>query len=173
MSGSRWAGIRPLTRQRYTSLGACLLGSLLGVLVPEFALAAEWSVRPAISAAVGRDNNPLLLVGAHESSNVTALTPSMRIEGRTERSSIDVRLLLNYENYSSDQVENSDRQILTFNSFSQTSERNRFGLNGEFRRDDLRQTVNGGTTASGDSDVGLVQTKVTRDWRSLCQVPVS
>lgn len=167
MSGTEREGIRSLAGRCGTTGGAYLLGCVLGLLAPEFAWPAEWSVQPAISTAVGHDSNPLLLIGAHESSNVAELTPSMRIEGKTERSGIDIGLLLNYENYSSDQVENADRQILTFNSFSQTSERNKLGLNGEFRRDDLRQTVNGLTTSGGDSDVGLVQSNVTRDWRSL------
>ena len=145
---------------------------IVGIAVAGFSAAgwgAEWSVQPAVGVSVGRESNPLLTTATHESSTVTWVTPSMRIQGRTELSEIDLGLVLNYKNYSTDQVEDSDQQILSLNAFTQTSERTRLGLVGEFRRDNLRETVNTGTSASSgsDADVGLLQANVTRDRRNL------
>ncbi|OGI61642.1 MAG: hypothetical protein A2W18_15110 [Candidatus Muproteobacteria bacterium RBG_16_60_9] len=145
---------------------------IVGIAVAGFSAAgwgAEWSVQPAVGVSVGRESNPLLTTATHESSTVTWVTPSMRIQGRTELSEIDLGLVLTYKDYSTDQVEDADQQILSLNSFTQTSERTRLGLVGEFRRDNLRETVNTGTSASsgGDADVGLQQANVTRDRRNL------
>jgi hypothetical protein len=125
---------------------------------------AEWSVQPSVSGAVGHDSNPLLVTVPHESTTVATVTPTMHVLGRTERSDVDLGLVLNYYNYSSNQVEDTNRQILLLNSSTQTSERTKLGLDGELRRDDLRQTVftGSGTSNEGDADVGLIQTKVER-----------
>jgi len=169
MNSSRRAGRSYGTKWPAARAGVSLVIGLAGGIVPGAGWGAEWSVQPAVSAAVGHDSNPLLAIGAHESSSVASITPSMRIRGKTERSGIDVGLALNYRYYSSDQVEDSDRQILSFNSFSQTSERTKLGLSGEFRRDDLRQITDSAVDVDGgrDSDVGLIQTDVTRNWRTL------
>ena len=130
---------------------------------------AEWSVQPLVRVAAGRDSNPTLTTGSHESTTVTTVTPLMHVRGQTELSGIDVGLALNYNNYSSSQVEDTDQQILTLESSTRTSERTTLGLSGELRRDDLRQTVDVSSDAGnvGDADVGLVQTKVRRKWNNL------
>lgn len=168
MSGGRQANSSYGATWQVACLAAGLIAGLPVVIAPGVGSAAEWSVQPAVSTAVGRDSNPLLAIGTHESTTVASVTPSMRIQGKTERSGVDVGLVLNYRYFSSDQVENRDRQILSFNSFSETSERNKLGLSGEFRRDDLRETVDSAVgVGGGDSDVGLIQADVTRNWRSL------
>jgi len=130
---------------------------------------AEWFVQPSVSADVGRDNNPLLTTGSRESTTVTTVTPTMHINGRTERSELDLGLVLNYDNFSSDQVEDANQQFLLLKSSTQASERTRLGLDGEFRHDNLRQTVLTGadTSGGGDADVGLVQKDVERKWLNL------
>jgi hypothetical protein len=141
-----------------------LIATLSGTAWP-----AEWSVQPAVRAAVGRESNPLLAVGTHDSATVTAVTPSMQVQGKTERSGIDLDMILNYKNYSTDQVQDTDRQILSLSSFTRLSERTKLGLDGAFRRDDLRQTVETLIPVgdSEDADVGLIQAKVRRTLSNL------
>lgn len=159
----------PISGRRGLGVGVGLFYGLLAAAVPGVAWPAEWSVQPSVSANVGHDNNPLLTTLPHESTNVTTVTPTMHVRGRTERSNLDVGLVLNYWNYSAPQVEDVKRQILLLRSSTRTSERTELGLDGEFRRDDLRQTLftGAGTGSEADADVGLVQRKVARHWRDL------
>lgn len=165
MTGGRHtAAHAPMGRRRGLAVGA---GLCCGALTAAFSGAvwpAEWSVQPAVSANVGRDTNPLLATGPHESATVTTLTPTMQIRGRTERSHVDLGLVLNYNNYSGNQVDNTNQQFLLLNSSTRPSERTTLGLDGEFRRDNLRQTVFTGTGTEGDADVGLIQRDVGREW---------
>lgn len=169
IGGKQADGDAPVEQSRVVNARVKLLGGMFVAAFSGAAWTAEWSVQPTVGVSVGRDSNPLLVAGAHESATVTSVTPSMRIQGKTERSNLDLGLVLNYDDYVSDQVEDTDRQVLSFNSFSQSSERTRLGLSGEFRRDDLRKIVDSvaGVDGGGDSDIGLIQTKVTRTRRSL------
>jgi len=170
--GSRCTNRGNAPKGRPYIVGVCvkaLSGFLIGAAWSAATVAAEWSVQPSVGASVGRDSNPLLVTGSHESATVESVSPGMRIRGKTELSELDLGLALDFQHYSTDQIKDADHQILSFKSFSRTSERTRFGLDGEFRRDDLRQTVEGVVPVGGvgDSDVGLVQTDVTRTRRNL------
>ena len=169
VSSKRASGEVSILRCRGLKIGASLFSGMLAAALSAVAWSAEWSVQPSVGVDVGHDSNPLLVTVPHESTGVTIVTPIMHVLGRTERSNVDLGLVLNYYNYSSDQVEDVNRQILLLDSSTQASERTKLGLDGEFRRDDLRQTVFIGTGGvdQGDADVGLVQTKVERRTQRL------
>jgi hypothetical protein len=164
--GADAAGEAPL-RWRGFSIPAGVCYGMLAAAFPGAVSSAEWSVQPAASVYVGRDDNPLLSAGPHESTTVTTMTPTMHVFGRTERSDLDVGMVLNYNNYSSDQVPDTSQQYLLLKSSTRVSERTKLGLDGDFRHDNLRRTVFTGTGLAGDTDVGLTQKDVDRKWLDL------
>ena len=158
--------ILSLTRQFFWSLTALLLLGILSALsLPRISLAAEWSFQPSIGLATGRDDNATLTTGAHESVTAVSIYPRMKWAKTTETSAVNLDLLLSATEYSGNQVPDTDAQTLTLNSYVQTTERTKWGLDSEFRREILFESTEStaGTGNLRDTDVGLVTQKVRRE----------
>ncbi|MCR4300050.1 MAG: hypothetical protein NUV51_00370 [Sulfuricaulis sp.] len=142
-----------------------LIGILSVLLLPRISLAAEWSFEPSIGLASSRDDNPTLTTGAHESVSAVSIYPRMKLGKTTETSAVNLDLLLSATEYSGDQVPDTDSQILTLNSHVQSTERSKWGLDSEYRRNILFESTQttSGTGNLRDTDVGLVSQKVRRE----------
>ena len=139
--------ILSLTRQFFWSLTALLLLGILSVFsLPRISLAAEWSFQPSIGLATGHDDNATLTTGAHESVTAVSIYPRMKWAKTTETSAVNLDIFLSATEYSGDQVPDTDSQTLTLNSYVQTTERTKWGLDSEFRREILFEST---VTTSG------------------------
>ena len=142
-----------------------LIGSLPVFFLPRSSLAAELSFEPSIGLASSRDDNATLTTGAHESVTAVSIYPRMKWAKTTETSAVNLDLLLSATEYSGNQVPDTNTQILTIKSYLQTTERTKWGFDGDLRRDFLFEDVQttSGTGDLQDTDVGLVTQKVRRD----------
>ena len=158
------------TRQLFWYLMILLLIIILSSLfLPRISAAAEWSFEPSISLFSGRETNPTLTTGVHESVTAVAIYPRMKWGIATETSAVNLDLLLGATEYSDNQVPDSNVQILTLNSRVQASERTKWDLDSEYRRNILYESVQieSGTGDLGDTDVGLITQKVRRESLSI------
>jgi len=110
-----------------------------------------------------------LTTDPHDSVSGFSITPELNLTGASERSKLSLDILLNYTEYSGGDVEDTNEQVISLSSYNQTTERTRWGLDGDFRRDTLLSIINIGTGTGelADTDVGLARAKVRRDRRSL------
>ena len=161
-SGTRLPG-----RSSGSKSAAALLCFLSAMSFPGLAAAAELSYQPAIDLAIGHDDNPTLTTGPHEKVWTTTVVPRINWAKTTEISGVSFDLLLNGTKYSGSQVPDTSAAILSWSSFLETTERTRWGLDGELRQDTLWETIQTtpGVGDLQDTDVGLVSQKVRRDWR--------
>jgi hypothetical protein len=158
--------IHSLTRLFIWTLIALLsIGILTALSLPRISLAAEWSFQPSIGLSSGRDDNATLTTGTHESVTAVSIYPRMKWAKTTETSAVNLDIFLSATEYSGDQVPDTDAQTLTLNSYVQTTERTKWGLDSEFRREILFESTatTSGTGNLRDTDVGLVTQKVRRE----------
>lgn len=143
----------------------CLLSAMS---FPGLAAAAEWSLESSIGLALGHDDNPTLTTAPHEKVSEVSVVPRIKWSKATEASAVNLDLSLNATRYSGSEVPDSNEGRLSLTSFLQTTERTRWGLDGELRRDTLFETIQTtpGTGNLQDTDVGLVSQSVRRDWRA-------
>lgn len=139
------------------------------VSAPLTAYAADWSFDPAVSLALGHETNAALTTAPHDSVSSLLLSSSANILRKTETSEVDVGLLARVTKYSDKYFETTDEEQITLSSFNQVTERTRLGLNGVVRWDSLFESAvfGTGTGSIQDVDIGLVTTKVRRNWREL------
>ncbi len=156
---------RQVDTRRLAGITVMVIGVSVIMTFAVPAPAAEWTVQPSVSVAVGRDNNPTLSPGVDKSVSSTQIAPRIQIEGATETSGLKLDLAANATKYSGADVEDTDEQRLTVSSFNQATERARLGLDAELRREILYQHVglDSGTGDLHNTDVGLAQTKVRRN----------
>jgi opacity protein-like surface antigen len=153
-------------RNNYRQIGQLILIGILSVLLlPRISLAAEWSFESSISLLLGHETNPTLSTGTQESVAAASIYPRIKWGRATETSNVSLGLLLGSTEYSGNQVPDSDVQILTLNSSVQTSERTKWAIDGEIRRNILFESIESesGTGDLRDTDVGLVNQKVRRE----------
>jgi hypothetical protein len=153
-------------RTNYRQIGHYILIGILSVfLLPRISLAAQWSFEPTIGLASSRDDNPTLTTSAHESATAVSIYPRMKWGRTTETSAVNIDAQVSATEYSGDQVPDTDSQALTLNSYVQSTERTKWGLDSEYRRDILFESTQ---TTSGignlrNTDVGLATQKVRRE----------
>lgn len=158
--------INPLPRLILWGLTFLLLiGILSALFLPRISVAAEWSFESSVGLAAIRDDNPTLTTGVHESDTGVSIYPRLNWAKTTETSAVNLEFLLSATEYSGDQAPDTNTQRLTLNSYLQTTERTKWGLDGDLRRDFLFEDVQttSGTGDLQDTDVGLVTQKVRRD----------
>lgn len=152
-------------------VGAVILffGFIAAIAFPRPLGAAEWSLQPTLTLGLEYDENLALTTAPHDSTSGFSITPQVNVTGASERSKLSLDILLNYTEYSGGDVEDTNEQVLSLSSYNQTTERTRWGLDGDFRRDTLLSIINIGTGTGEltDTDVGLARAKVRRDRRSL------
>ncbi len=146
-------------------LGICWL-TVIGY--SRIVIAAEWSLESFIDMEIGVDDNPRLLPDPPDSVFTTRVTPVLRSTRNSETSEIDLALLLRHTAYrgaafagGTDREDTNDA-ILDLASKFQTSERTTWGLDAEFKRDHVFQSVDLPGTLPPDTDVGLVDSPVPR-----------
>lgn len=155
-----------LVRQSFWDMTTLLLIGVLSIFfLPRISLAAEWSFEPSIGLATSHDDNATLTTGAHESATAVSIYPRMKWGKTTETSAVNIDLRLSATEYSGNQVPDTDTQTLTLNTYVQTTERTKWSLDSELRRDILFESTQttSGTGNLRDTDVGLVTQKVRRE----------
>ncbi len=147
-------------------LGICWLAI---ISYSRIVIAAEWSLEPSIDLAIGVDDNPRLTPDPPDSVFTTRVAPVLRSTRKSEASEIDLALLFSHTTYSGTafaggtEREDTNDAILDVASEFQTSERTTWGLDAEFRRDHVFQSVDLPGTLAPDTDVGVVDTPVPRN----------
>ena len=153
---------------RIAILGLC---SLAVVCHSRTLVAAEWSLQPWIDFTAGYDDNPALATNDPVSSSTFTITPSLRVQRNTETTEMDLGVLLSRTNFSAEEFENLDEQVVNFSSAFQTSERNTWGLGIGYRRDQVFDTLVDISSVTDelptDIDIGLVDVPVSRNTRRL------
>jgi hypothetical protein len=144
----------------------CLFSTTLFVSVIE---AAEWTTEPSVSFGVGYDDNVALTTEPHKSVSSISLSPRVKFGRATETSAVNIGLLLSATDYSDSAVEDESEQILSLRSFSRATERTRLEVDGEIRRENLFETIliDPGTGDLRDTDIGLIDTKIKRTWKTI------
>lgn len=147
------------------------VGSALLLCSPIISHAADWSFNPAVSLGLGYETNAALTTAPHDSVSSLYLSTSANILRKTETSEVDIGLFARATKYSESSLETTDEEQITLSSFNQITERTQVGLDGVTRWDSLFESAVIGTgTGTGniqDVDIGLVTTKVRRNWREL------
>ena len=153
---------RRLSRHHATVL-LCLLSISF---FPRFLAAAEWSLESAAILGLGYDDNPSLSPGPTNGASFIFLSPRIDWSKKTEVSAVNIGLLLDGTKYSGHEFKDVDSEKLSLSSFLQTTERTRWGLDGDLRWDTLFRTVQTttGTGSLNDVDTALVQQKTRREW---------
>ncbi len=138
-------------------------------LYSNLVLAAEWTVKPAVSMSGSHDDNLQLTTGAHESVSGVSISPRIDARRATETSKTQINGYLSYTDYSSGNVDDKSEQALFFTSQTQSTERTTWGLDGEYRHDNFLESVNVGPTTGDlrDTDVGLVRAEVKRGYGAI------
>ena len=146
-----------------------LAGSLFLLFCPAAPYAAEWSLDPAVTVAVGNESNAALTIGPHDSVSRTVLFPRITIERTTETSEVNLELQARATYYSSSEFENTQEKQVALSSFIQSTERTKLAFDAEYRWDTLfeSETIVSGTGNPQDVDIGLVTTSIDRDWREV------
>jgi hypothetical protein len=152
---------------RFSRHHATVLLCLLSILFfPRFLAAAEWSIEPAAIFGLGYDDNPSLSPGQTNGASFIFISPRVDWSKKTEVSAVNIGLLLDATKYSGHEFKDVDSEKLSLSSFVQTTERTRWGLDGDLRWDTLFRTVQTttGTGSLNDVDTSLVQQKTRREW---------
>lgn len=128
------------------------------------ACAAEWTAEPSITVAAGVDDNATLTTAKHDSVSVWYVAPRAKFSRATETSNLNLDVYAIGTKYSGDQVNDTNEQVLALSSTSQATERSRWGIGAELRRDFLFEPSSTGPGTGGlqDTDVGLTEVKVRR-----------
>ena len=145
------------------------VAGMLLLCCPAALHAAEWSLDPAASVALGYESNAALTTGPHDSVSNYVLSPSLTIRRTTETSAVNLGLLANATNYSGNEFEDTREGQVALSSFVQSTERTRLGLDALVRWDTLFEwaVLGSGTGNIQDIDIGLAATKVRRNYREL------
>ncbi|MFQ6023141.1 MAG: outer membrane beta-barrel protein [Acidiferrobacterales bacterium] len=132
--------------------------------------AAGWSFEPAIETGAEYDTNVRLTTGPHDSVWGATIAPELILNKETERTRVDLGLLLVSTQYSGDEVDDIDDQVLTVGTRQQITERASWGFDGSFIRDTLLRGVDTFGAPIDipdvdleDTDVALVQQRVRRE----------
>jgi hypothetical protein len=153
-------------RNNHRQIGHLILITILSVLLlPRISIAAQWSFEPSIGLATSRDDNPTLATGTQESATAVSIYPRMRWGRTTETSAVNIDAQVSATEYSGDQVPDTDSQTLTLYSYVQSTERAKWSLDSEYRRNILFESTQttSGTGNLRDTDVGLATQKVRRE----------
>jgi hypothetical protein len=136
---------------------------------PTALYAAEWSLDPAVAVALGYESNAALTTGPHDSVSYAGLSPSLTLRRTTETSAINLGLLANATYYTGNEFEDTHEEQITLSSFVQSTERTRLSLDALARWDTLFESavLGSGTGNLQDVDIGLVTTKLRRNYREL------
>jgi len=131
--------------------------------------AAEWSLDPAAAVALGYENNAALTTGPHDAVSYVGLSPSLTLRRTTEISAINLGLLANATNYGGNDFEDTSEGQVALSSFVHSTERAKLGLDANVRWDTLFESAVFGSDTGDiqDVDIGLVTTKVSRNYRAL------
>jgi len=131
--------------------------------------AAEWSFDPAASLAVGYESNAALTTGPHDATSHVTFSPGLAIRRTTETSAVNLEFLARATSYTESEYENTHEERINLSSFVRTTERTKLGLNAVSRWDTLFEStvVESDTDNSQDVDIGLVDTKVSRNRREV------
>lgn len=146
-----------------------LLGAVALIRV-DVAAGAEWIVTPSAAVESLYDDNIDLRAGDGESVSGFVLVPRLRVEAKTEVSKTVLDGYVAYTDYREKEVEDRSEVTAYLNSERQTSERGKFDLRGEYRRDTLfeRTDFGPGTGNIRDVDIGLsTSTAVRRHYWTL------
>lgn len=153
---------------RIAILGLC---SLAVVCHSRTLAAAEWSLQPWIDFTARHDDNPDLATNDPVSSSTFTITPSLRVQRNTETTEMNLGVLLSRTNFSAEEFEDLDEQVVNFSSAFQTSERNTWELGVGYRHDQVFDTLVDISSVTGtlptDIDIGLVDVPVSRNARRL------
>lgn len=149
-------------RERYT-----LAAGLILLCCPAAGHAAEWSLDPAVAVALGYESNAALTTDPHKGVSEGVLVPGLSIRRSTETSAVNIGLLGRATYYSGSEFQDTSEAQVALSSFVQSTERARFGLNAVSRWDSLFESavLGTGTGSIQDVDIGLVTTRVRREWR--------
>jgi len=144
-----------------------LVAGLILLCCPVAGNAAEWSLDPAVTALLGYESNAALTTDPHNGVSEGILVPGLTVRRATESSAVNVGLLGKATYYSGSEFQDTQEAQVALSSFVQSTERVRFELNGVSRWDSLFESAVLGTGTGNiqDVDIGLVQTKVRREWR--------
>ncbi len=145
--------------------------SLLMILsvVSKVTLGAEWSVEPSVQIKSMYDDNLYLQPGSRTSVWGGTVSPWLTLNRREENKSLSLGGRLNFNRYSSSEVNDDDAQYLTLGSHYNT-QRDVWNLGALFVRDTTVTTVNDvikdpndqGANQGVDVNVNLVSVKVRR-----------
>lgn len=162
-------GTASITDARVAGRPNLLVGWALLLCSPSTLHAAEWTFDPAVALALGYETNAALSTAPYDSASSVHFLPSANFRRRTETSEVNVGLLARATRYSTSAIENTDEEQVALSSFSQITERARLGLDGVVRWDSLFESavIGSGTGNIQDVDIGLVTTKVRRNWREI------
>lgn len=154
-------------RTRGRSAERCTIAAGIVLLCcPGAGHAAEWSVDPAVALALGYESNPGLTTAPHKGTSEGVLIPGVSVRRLTETSGVNVGLLGRGTYYTTSEYQDTSEAQIALSSFAQTTERTRLGLDAVSRWDSLFESavLGSGTGNIQDVDIGLVTTKVRREW---------
>lgn len=143
-----------------------LAAGILLLCCPVAGHAAEWLFLPGIAVGAGYETNATLTPDPHDAVNEAVLTPELTIRRKTETSTLSTGFWARAANYFSSQVPDTREGEVFLSALGQTTERAKLGLDARSRWDTLLQqtAVGTGTGSVQDVDIGLVTTKVRRNW---------
>lgn len=132
--------------------------------------AAQWDIRPFLDVGATSDDNILLTTGPHESTSGYVAAGRLQATRKTETSNATVNGYVGRTDYRSGNVQDKTEQRAALNAENRTSERGTLGLDGEYRRESLYETiiVQQGTGDIRDVDIGLTtSTQVRRNYLAM------
>jgi hypothetical protein len=146
-----------------------LVAGIMVLCCPVAGHAAEWSLVPAVAFGAGYETNATLTTDPHDSVSEAVLTPELTIRRRTETSTVNIGLWARATDYSGSGVEDTREGEVALSTFVQSTERTKLGLEARSRWDTLLESavVGSGTGNIQDVDIGLVTTRVRRNWREV------
>lgn len=137
--------------------GRFVVGLAAGVLVCSPAYGAQWLFQPSVDVGAIHDDNIRLVTSPQDSTSGYLAAARLVTERRTETSRADIDAVVVHSAYDSEDVNDKTEQRLRLDAEKQTSERGTLGLDGEYRRDTLFESVvvEDGIGDEQDVDIGL------------------
>lgn len=143
------AGLRATSGARHS----WFRGLLMGMVIANTALGAEWEIEPAVSLRTEYNDNLRLTLAPHDPVTLSRLSPQIALRRKTEISDVGLHGLVNLNRYWDEPSLNSTDYIFNLNA-SLLSERSQLTLNAGYVRDS--------TLASQLAETGVLTARTQR-----------